>query len=409
MCYNGNKNVSGLAYNSCYLGEKRRMLGKYYTLPICVFAFISFVSIALGNITLGLATLSFLFYVKKHNIAVPEEYKGYFLAIAGFVGALLISALFSGDIKLGLKTWADMRIWRMMPFVIIILSIHDSLSTKKVFGISMLGMCLGIACLIYQGLSGDRRAAGFFGHPMTFAGYLSMYLPIFLVCFLDGKVFKKYNWLTGLAFFAGCAALIFNGTRGAWLAVLPVFGFILLFYISQKNKAAIVCLALLVAAGFGLTYNKAFMARVSTITSTKYQSNTERLLIWQSAYNMFLDHPVLGVGLGQYKDNYQKKYISPKAKEPYITHAHNNFLHMLAENGMVGFLGFVGMIGYFMYAPFMRFWKNHNPYALMLFSFTLSLALQGLTENNFGNSAVMKAFWLLLGCLLVLDYNYKKD
>ena len=111
---------------------------------------------------------------------------------------------------------------------------------------------------------------------MTFVVFLCMYLPIFLVCFLDGKVFKKYNWLTGLAFFAGCAALVFNGTRGAWLAVLPVFGLILLFYISQKNKAAIVCLALLVAAGFGLTYNKAFMARVSTITSTKFQSNTER-------------------------------------------------------------------------------------------------------------------------------------
>ena len=81
---------------------------------------------------------------------------------------------------------------------------------------------------------------------------------------------------------------------------------------------------------------------------------------------------------------------------------------MLAENGIVGFLGFVGMIGYFMYASFVRFWKTHSPYALMLFTFTLSLSLQGLTENNFGNSAVMKAFWLLLGCLLVLDYNYNK-
>ena len=384
------------------------MLEKYYSLPICVFAFISFVSIAVGNIALGLATLCLLFYIKKQHITVPEEYKGYLVAIAGFVGALLLSALFSGDLKVGLKTWADMRIWRMMPFVIIILSIHDLLSIRKILGASMLGMFIGIACLIYQGFSGDHRAAGFFGHPMTFAGYLCMYLPIFLVRFLDGKVFKKYNWLTGLAFFAGCAALVFNGTRGAWLAVLPVFGLILLFYISQKNKAAIVCLALLVAAGFGLTYNKAFMARVSTITSTKFQSNTERLLIWRSAYNMFLDHPVLGVGLGQYKDNYQKKYISPKAKEPYITHAHNNFLQMLAENGIVGFLGFVGMIGYFMYASFVRFWKSHSPYALMLFSFTLSLSLQGLTENNFGNSAVMKAFWLLLGCLLVLDYNYNK-
>ena len=104
------------------------MLEKYYSLPICVFAFISFVSIAVGNIALGLATLGLLFYIKKQHIAVPEEYKGYFVAIAGFVGALLLSALFSGDLKVGLKTWADMRIWRMMPFVIIILSIHDLLS-----------------------------------------------------------------------------------------------------------------------------------------------------------------------------------------------------------------------------------------------------------------------------------------
>lgn len=55
---------------------------------------------------------------------------------------------------------------------------------------------------------------------------------------------------------------------------------------------------------------------------------------------MFRDHPVLGVGLGQYKDNYQQKYILPQAKEPYLTHAHNNFLPMLAENGIIGFAGF---------------------------------------------------------------------
>ena len=48
------------------------------------------------------------------------------------------------------------------------------------------------------------------------------------------------------------------------------------------------------------------MKRVQSITSTKYQSNTERILIWQSTYHMFQDPPVLGVGLGQYKDSYQK-------------------------------------------------------------------------------------------------------
>ena len=147
------------------------------------------------------------------------------------------------------------------------------------------------------------------------------------------------------------------------------------------------------------------MWRINSITSTKYQSNTERVLIWKSAYRMFLDHPILGVGAGQYKFNYQKRYISPKAKEPKLAHAHSNFMQMLAENGFVGFISFVGMVGYFIIASFRRFWTTKSPYALMLSSSTLSLVLQGLTEYNFGNSAVMKAFWLVLGCLIVLEYQ----
>ena len=66
------------------------MLWKYYTLPICVFAFISFVSIAVGNIALGLATLCLLFFIKKNNITVPEEYNRYLVAIAGFMGESLL-------------------------------------------------------------------------------------------------------------------------------------------------------------------------------------------------------------------------------------------------------------------------------------------------------------------------------
>ena len=40
---------------------------------------------------------------------------------------------------------------------------------------------------------------------------------------------------------------------------------------------------------------------------------------------------------------------------------------------------------------------------------SLALVLQGMTEYNFGNSAVMKSFWLVQGCLLVLSTNWKKS
>lgn len=385
------------------------MLNKYYILSMYAFALLSFISIAAGNIILALATIFFLFYVYKNKSGLPKEMRGYFWAIGLFVVSLFVSALFSGDLKLGLKTWVDMRVWRMMPLLIIVLSIKETNLAKNVLLASIIGVTIGIVCVIYQGLSGDNRAAGFFGYPMTFAGYFCIYLPLFLICFLDGKVFSKYNYLIGVTFFAGCAALIYNSTRGAWLALLPVIMFILLYYISRKSYMAMLCLAVIVCAGIGLTGNTKIMKRVHSITSTTYQSNTERVLIWQSAYKMFQDHPVLGVGLGQYKDNYQKKYISPKAKERTLGHAHNNFMQMLAENGMVGFIGFTGMIGYFICHSFRRFWQTKSPYAFMISMSTLALVLQGLTEYNFGNSAVMKAFWLVLGCLLVLDYNYKKE
>ncbi len=45
----------------------------------------------------------------------------------------------------------------------------------------------------------------------------------------------------------------------------------------------------------------------------------------------------------------------------------------------------------------------------MMCASALALVLQGLTEYNFGNGAVMKSFWLVQGCLLVLSQNWKKE
>ena len=384
------------------------MTKKYCSLPIAVFALLSFISIAAGNALLGIATLCFLIYAFRNKNELQLTDKTYYAAIAVFLFTMLFSALTSGAIGKGMKVWADLWIWRLMPFVIITLSIKEACSAKKILACSLLGITLGSICLIYQGLSGDSRASGFFGHPMTFAGYFCIYLPVLLVCFLEQRIYGQWRWLAGGSFVLGVAALLFNATRGAWLALTLVLLFILAYYLMKGNKLAMLCFALFIAAGAGLSQYQPFVQRLATITDKKYQSNTERLLIWQSAYTMFKDHPVLGVGLGQYKDNYQKKYISPKAKEPYLSHAHNNFLQMLAENGIVGFVGFLTLLVCFIGYSFKRFWQEKNPYALMMSMATLALVLQGCTEYNFGNSAVMKSFWLVQGCLLVLSYVDKK-
>lgn len=107
---------------------------------------------------------------------------------------------------------------------------------------------------------------------------------------------------------------MFNSTRGAWLAVASVILLILIYYILKCNKLAVLSLVVLIAFGASISSYQPFIKRLASITDANYQSNTERILIWHSAFNMFKDHPITGVGLGQYKDNYQHKYISHKAK-----------------------------------------------------------------------------------------------
>lgn len=382
---------------------------KYCGSAITVFALISYVSIAAGNVMLGIATLCFFLYLLKNRKTIYIIDKKYYLAITVFIFTMFVSALASGDIGKGLKVWSDLWLWRLMPFFIVTLAIKEAETAKKILVFSIIGITVGGLYLIYQGLVDHIRAAGFFGHPMTFAGYFCIYLPILFISFLEKKISGRWQWLAGCLFILNSVALMFNLTRGAWLAVASVVLLILIYYILKCNKLAVLSLIVLIAFGASISSYPPFIKRLGSITDANYQSNTERILIWHSAFNMFKDHPVTGVGLGQYKDNYQHKYISHKAKEPKLSHAHNNFMQMLAENGIIGFAGFLTLIFCFIFYSFKRFIEENNPYALMMCVSSLALVLQGMTEYNFGNSAVMKSFWLVQGCLLVLSTNWKKS
>lgn len=71
-----------------------------------------------------------------------------------------------------------------------------------------------------------------------------------------------------------------------------------------------------------------------------------RIVMYQQAWSLFLEKPILGVGLGNYKDNVQIVYsrFGGRTYEPYYkilqnvyAYPHNWFLTVLAENGLIGF------------------------------------------------------------------------
>ena len=81
---------------------------------------------------------------------------------------------------------------------------------------------------------------------------------------------------------------------------------------------------------------------------------------------------------------------------------------MLSENGLVGFVGYLGFDGYYFIHGFKSFFSKKGPLSLIFATNTFALFLQGITEYNFGNSAVMKAFWLTSASILII-HKYTND
>ena len=438
------------------------MLCKGLIVALCLFSVTSFISIAVANIFLGISFLLFLIVLyKDRGVCVNVDGVHYLKVIAVFAVTMLISALFSGNTFYGLKTWGDFFIWRFMPSIMIIYVCDIKKIVNKILYAVMFGFMLDCLYAIYQGVFVYKvniafgRAAGFVGHPMTLAGWACILLPVLLVFVFQKDLCKKTRLGCGALFVLGCIALVFNATRGAWLSLAVVLPLIMLPFVLRNRKLFMTSVSLVLLAGVMLFNTPSFMKRVDSISDGNNWSNASRFIIWNTAYDMFVEHPILGIGLGQFGPVFKSKFIVndktekeaaeyrkylKNKKEKKLTsdqkkiskselnklassnrekwqkdmlrklnHAHNNFMQMLAENGIIGFFGYVFAFGYVLWHNLKKYLNDRNPYALMIVGSTTALKLQGLTEYNFGNSSVMKIYWLVLACLIVLVREYDNE
>jgi len=71
-----------------------------------------------------------------------------------------------------------------------------------------------------------------------------------------------------------------------------------------------------------------------------------RLVLWKTAWATFLDHPLTGIGIGNFRvvhELYPELHIVPLYRWVKGMSAHNVLLHYLAETGLVGTLALLGL------------------------------------------------------------------
>ena len=82
-----------------------------------------------------------------------------------------------------------------------------------------------------------------------------------------------------------------------------------------------------------IDYFGVFDVRTVDVTSENW-AIVERMAHWQAGWYMFLDHPWLGVGAGNYAQAYPNYFVGSWREA--LGHAHNYYLNILAELGVVG-------------------------------------------------------------------------
>jgi len=199
----------------------------------------------------------------------------------------------------------------------------------------------------FEEFSGSRRAYGPLGSQNRYAQTLIVILP-FSLCFFFTEQTPRMKLLAVAAGLLALGGLILTFSRGAFVTLAGlVFMVMILGYIKPYKllPSAIVGFLLL-----GMIMPE-YVERVSTVSSlTGLMSNaTEgareadgslrgRYAETMAALNVFVEHPVVGVGPGQFFRFYSQKYgneIGTKHLKK-GRRAHNLYLEIAADTGIFG-------------------------------------------------------------------------
>jgi O-antigen ligase len=170
-----------------------------------------------------------------------------------------------------------------------------------------------------------------------FAGFAEMVIPVALVPLILGKVRRERLPLVALFALAPIVALLLSASRGGIVsfALQMVILFLLLLIRRVRSRhvivgGVVVLTAVMAVSWIGVNHVLARFAGVQVLEA----STGKRASMRQDTWRLFLDHPILGTGLGTFE------MVFPPYDSLYdgriVNHAHNDYLECLAETGVVG-------------------------------------------------------------------------
>jgi O-antigen ligase len=255
-----------------------------------------------------------------------------------------------------------------------------------------------------------NRAQAGFEHPNVLAFYLVLTLPLALALGVTGPVRPRPVFLATAALIT--SGLVLTSTRGALVGVALALLVLLAGTPYRRMAIGFVTVIAVVAVLNPSTVLErpevsVVGTRLSTIATGKETSTNPRIEIWEKAPEIIANYPLLGVGEGNFAPVSLRYGLYDVDADglPY-DHAHNIFLTVTAELGLVG-LGLLLFVVFSVFRTLMFTLRDREAPeflpALALTAALVGIVANGMTDYPPRTNVIMAVILLEIGLLIALE------
>ena len=299
---------------------------------------------------------------------------------------------------------------RLLLFPLTVIAVRCSGLTFQHLAIGLLGGAIAYAWIAYTStehrVSGDENAVTF-GN-----GAILLFVTSSCLAFFEKQKLLKIS--LAIASICYCYAAYRSGTRGNYLAFIPLV-LLSIYFLSKRQRLAMLLTLFIVSIAFSQS-NIADRITVSYnnfsnyMTHQDYRSSTgQRLDMWKAAWCFNQESPLLGKGPHQFKemilDPQRTCKISVMNSKKYYAQAHSFYFNALATIGWLGLIStllFFGMTAQYAWTlPLIA--KVTIPATILTFlsySITVDLLFQRYMADK---------HLTLLAILLGISLSYRKN
>lgn len=389
----------------------------YINYLILIYAFILSFPVALKTPILILMILLWITDRKKYNLNF-NYLKKIFIFMMIFLIYMLITSIISDvppkEIFVGLKKY-----WYFLPIFIIYKYIKKEYILYAISSF-LLGMLVselisyGIIFSFWKVRLGTPQNPSMFLHHIQYSIFLSF---TSILLFFKGLYEKerRVKIIYFLFFTTVTINLFFNIGRTGYITFLVTMTVLLysIYKLKLKTFIGLVLSAITILINF-YTQIPNFNMRVHQAINDAYQlkekknydtSIGSRIALWIAAKHIFVENPVLGIGVSEHIRKKNEFAKLPKNKDflflTKIKHFHNSFLEIVLQYGIIGLSLFLYILYLISKIPI----KNRE-IKIAKISILVIFTLGSFTDRLFYLNSTMSLFALIYG-LIFAQYKFE--